>query len=93
LGVNLVRIVSDATAAERPAEADRQRVSPPTNSSHRKRGWAHHQDDGDVLDFVNSEFSAASFLSALRFLVTVWSDLSCRGSVLKAFFSKFLRWP
>jgi hypothetical protein len=54
---------------------------------------AHHQADDGVLDFVNPEFSATSFLSALRFLVTVLSDLSCCGSVLKAFFSKFLRWP
>ncbi len=62
-------------------------------SSRRKRGWAHHQPEAVVLDFVNSEFLAAFFFSALRFLVAVSSDLSGCSCVLKALFSKLSRWP
>jgi hypothetical protein len=40
-------------------------------SSRGKRGRAHHQPEAVVLDFVNLEFFAAFFFSALRFLVAV----------------------
>src|SRR5882757_3789373 len=43
-------------------------------SSRRKRSRAHHQPEAVVLDFVNPEFFATFFFSALRFLVAVSSD-------------------
>ena len=46
-----------------------------------------------MLDFVNPEFFAAFFFSALRFLVAVSSDLSGCSCVLKALFSKLSRRP
>ncbi len=46
-----------------------------------------------MLDFVNSEFFATFFFSALRFLVTVSSDLSGCSCMLKALFSKLSRRP
>ena len=62
-------------------------------SSRKKRGRAHHQPAAVVLDFVNPVFFAAFFLSALRFLVAVSSDLSGCSCVLKALFSKLSRRP
>src|SRR5882724_372256 len=47
-------------------------------SSRRKRGLAHHQPEAVVLDFVNPEFFAAFFFSALRFLVAVSKRLQLR---------------
>jgi hypothetical protein len=88
LGVNLARIVGDAAAAARPAKGNAS-VSAP--SFRRKRGGAHHQPEAVVLDFVNPEFFAAFFLSALRFLVAVSSDLSGCSCVLKALRSKLSR--
>jgi hypothetical protein len=60
-------------------------------SSRRKRGRAHHQPEAVLLDFVNPEFFAAFFFSALRFLVAVSSDLSGCSFVLKVLFSKTSR--
>jgi hypothetical protein len=74
-------------------EGQRQCVSRPPVSSRRKRGRAHHQPEAVVLDFVNPEFIAACFFSALRFLVAVSSDLSGCSCVLKARFSKLSRRP
>ena len=76
LGVNLARIVGDAAAAARAAKANARCVSRPPMSSRRKRGRAHRQPETVVLDFVNPDFFAAFFFSALRFLVAVSSDLS-----------------
>jgi len=86
LGVNLSP-VGDAR------EGKRQRVSRPPMLSRRKRGPAHHQPKAVVLDFVNPEFFAAFFFSALRFLVAVSSDLSGWSCVLKVRFSKLSRRP
>jgi hypothetical protein len=80
LDVNVARIVGDAAAVAKPA-------------SRRKRGRAHHQLLAVVLDFVNPEFLEVFFLSALRFLVAVSSDLNGCSSVLKALFSKLSRRP
>jgi hypothetical protein len=74
-------------------EGQRRCVSRPPMSSRRKRGWAHHQPEAVALDFVNPEFFAAFFFSALRFLVAVSSDLSGCSCVLKALFSKLSRRP
>jgi len=74
-------------------EGQRQCVSRPPMSSRRKRGRAHHQSEAVVLDFVNPEFFAAFFFSALRFLVAVSSDLSGCSCVLKALFSELSRRP
>jgi hypothetical protein len=93
LGVNLARIVGDAAAAARPAKVNASVSARPPMSSRRKRGRAHHQPGGVVLDFVNPEFFAAVFFIALRFLVTVLSDLSGCSCVLKALFSKLSRRP
>ena len=54
---------------------------------------AHHQPEAVMLDFVNAEFFATIFFSALRFLVAVLSDLSGCSWVLKALFSKVSRRP
>src|SRR5712672_3222586 len=74
-------------------EGQREYVSRPPMSSRGKRGRAHHQPEAVVLDFVNLEFFAAFFFSALRFLVAVSSDLSGCSCVLKALFSKLSRRP
>jgi hypothetical protein len=86
--VNLASIVSDAAAAASPAMANASVSARPPISSRRKRGRAHHQPEAVVLDFVNPEFFAAFFFSALRFLVAVSSDLSGCSCVLKALFGK-----
>ena len=93
MGVNLARIVGDAAAAARPAKAN-ARVSV-AHKCHlvEGEGRAHHQPEAVVLDFVNPEFFAAFFFSALRFLVAVSSDRSGCSWVLKALFSKPLRRP
>jgi len=91
LGVNPARIVGDAAAAARPAKANAS-VSA-AHQCHLSAGRAHDQPEAVVLDFVNPEFFAAFFFSALRFLVAVSSDLSGCSCVLKALFSKLSRRP
>jgi hypothetical protein len=49
------------------------------------------QPDGVELDFVNPASSAAFLFSALRFFVTVLSDLNGFTCALKALFSRFRR--
>ena len=72
---------------------------PPAAEALPNCGWVcvedrpHHQPEAMVLDFVNPEFSATLFFSALRFLVAVLSDLSGCSCVLKALFSKVSRRP
>jgi hypothetical protein len=61
-------------------------------SSHRKRG-RHYQPEAVGLDLVNPEFLKTVFFSALRFLVTVLSDLSGCSCVLKSLFSKLWSGP
>jgi hypothetical protein len=93
LGVNPARIVGDAAAAARPAKANASVSAAHQCHLVESAGRAHHQSEAVVLDFVNAEFFAAFFFSALRFLVAVSSDLSACGSVLKALFSKLSRRP
>jgi hypothetical protein len=85
--VNLARIVGDAATAARDSVSA-------VHQCHlvESAGRAHHQPPEAVaLDFVNPEFFAAFFFSALRFLVAVSSDLSGCSSVLKSIFSKLSR--
>jgi hypothetical protein len=91
MGVNLARIVGDAAAAARPAKANASVSVAHQCHLVEGEGRAHHQPEAVVLDFVNPEFFAAFFFSALRFLVAVSSDLSGCSCVLKVLFSKLSR--
>jgi hypothetical protein len=64
LCVNLARVVGDAATAARDGVSA-------VHQCHlvESAGWAHHQPEAVALDFVNPEFFAAFFFSALRFLV------------------------
>jgi hypothetical protein len=83
---------ADGWRLRRPLGSGRPNRNRPCVAAH-PRLPAHYQPEAVVLDFVNPEFFAAFFFSALRLFVAVLSDLSGCSCVLKALFSKLFRRP
>src|SRR5262249_7231541 len=81
------RPIADSTSQEDwdanhlRGENNRQLHACPSRPKTRNRSRVRHQPEAVAVDFVQPEFFAAIFFSALRFLAVVLSDFSCCSCV------------